>query len=252
MLFDLDSSGPLYPDYLDSVLQRRADGIIYISSDGGWPEEEWRKVIEANNLPFVACDCCPPEKSLAAVSFDYERGAFELGCRLLGEGARRILYWRPSINTDQEAYRESGLRQAIARYPTAELKITCLPYEAAEHSMYQERYAMFSDICKQHLMEEIVPEIDHYDCNDAVVCGWAIMVKHLSSFLNGRNRQVKIASLSDSELPVLPEPRILTSRPGFRFGGETCARLILQQIRGEEMETNRVLIAPETPKYIEI
>lgn len=252
MLFDLDSSGPLYPDYLDSVLQRRADGIIYISSDGGWPEEEWRKIIDANNLPFVACDCCPPEKTLASVSFDYERGAYELGCRLLGEGARRILYWRPSVATDQEMYRESGLRQAIARYPEAEMKIVQMPYEAAEHVGYQERYAAFSDICKQNLMQDIVPEISTYEPNDAVICGWAIMVKHLSSLLSGDTRRIKVASLTDAELPVLPEPRILTSRPGFRHGGEACAQLILQQIRGEEIENNRVLIAPETPRYIEI
>ena len=64
------------PYYLDSVLQRRADGIIYISSDGLAPA--CSKNIETYNLPFVACDCCPEEESLASVSFDYEKGAFEV------------------------------------------------------------------------------------------------------------------------------------------------------------------------------
>lgn len=251
MLFDQNSSGAMYPDYLDSVLQRRADGIIYISSDGGWPDEKWRKMILANNLPFVACDCCLPEPELASVSFDYERAAFELGCFLLGEGAERIVYWRPSIDTDQESYREAGLRRALQRYPYAELLVVQLPYEEAENSAQEERYAAFSRICKQHMMQDIVPHLATCRPNDAVICSWAIMVKHLCSLLNGSHRGIKVASFSDAELPVLPEPRVLASRPNFRAGGKACAKLILEQVRGEHSETNRVLIAPDVPKYVD-
>lgn len=252
MLFDQNSSGAsFYPDYLDSVLQRRADGIIYISSDGGWPDDQWRKMILANNLPFVACDCCPPESALASVSFDYERGAFELGCYLLGEGANRLLYWRPSVPTAQELYREAGLRRAIERFPHAEFTVVQLPYEEAENSVHETRYATFSRICKQHMMEDVVPIIAGFAPHDAVICSWAIMVKHLSSLLNGSNRHIKIASLSDAEMPVLPEPRILVSRPGFREGGKACAKLILRQVRGEKIEQNRILIEPATPQYVE-
>ena len=54
MLFDFSASSPLYPDFLESVLQRRTDGIIYVSSDGYPPERHCRQVIIDNALPFVA------------------------------------------------------------------------------------------------------------------------------------------------------------------------------------------------------
>lgn len=252
MLFDFGGKNTLYPDYLDSVLQRRADGIIYISSDGSDPDPQWRHVIQSNGLPFVACDCCPPEESLASVSFDYERGAFELACRLFGEGAKRLLYWRPSAATPQEEYRERGLQRAVELYPDAELSISMLPYDAVGPVLYQERYAAFSHICRQHLSEAILPHISAFGPNDAIICSWGIMVQHLASMLNRSSKMIKLASLSEAEMPVMSGARVLASRPGFLHGGETCAHLLLQQIRGEQLETNRVLIAPETPQYIEL
>ena len=252
MLFNIDIKGPIYPDYLDSVMQRRTDGILYISSTGESPDEEWRKLIIKNKLPFVACDCCPPEPELASVSFDYERGAFEIGCRLLGEGVKNILYWRPSLHTDLEHYRETGLRQAVERYPGATLKIKEFNCEDAENIFYEERQAALSNMCKQHLMQEIVPEIVSYGAEDAIVCSWTIMMKHLSSVLNTISREIRFACLSDAELPFLAEPRVLISHPEFRRGGEESARLLLQLINGEKVENNRILIAPDTPQYVEL
>ena len=84
------------------------------------------------------------------------------------------------------------------------------------------------------------------------MCSWGIMVKHLSAVLSGGERRIKLASMSDAEAPVLPEPRILTSRPRFLHGGEACARLLMQQIRGEKPDNNRIVIAPETPQYMEL
>lgn len=252
MLFDFESAGSPNPDYLDCVLQRRADGIIYISSDGSDPEPRSREMIIANSLPFVACDCCPPEEELASVSFDYERGAFEIGCRLFGEGAKRVLYWRPSIRTDQERYREAGLRQAAALYPEASLSFSELPYEAVSSLRYLERQTAFSHICKQYMTQDIIPRLSTFEAGDAVVCSWGIMVQHLSGLLSGSERHIKLASMSDAEAPLLPEPRILTSKSRFLFGGEECARLLMQQIRGEPIENNRIIIAPETPQYLEL
>lgn len=254
MLFDFSCSGALYPDYLDSVLQRRTDGIIYVSSDGNPPEPQWRAIIESNDLPFVACDCCPPEESLASVSFDYERGAFEAACRLYGEGARRILYWRPGVQTSQESYREEGLRRAAALYPGAELSISVLPYEAVENTPFQDqdnRYSAFSHICRQCLAQEVVPRTAAFEHGDAIVCSWGVMVKHLCAMLGDNPKQLKIAILSDAEVPVATDVRLLASRPGFKRGGKEATKLLLQQVRGEQKE-NRIIIAPEMPAYIEL
>lgn len=246
MLFDFSASGALYPDYLESVLQRRTDGIIYISSDGNPPVEDSRRMILENGLPFVACDCCPDEPELASVSFDYERGAYEVACRLFGEGTRRLLYWRPAAESLQEGYREQGLRNAAAKYPGVELSVSLLPSDTGGG----DRYSALNQLCSQYLAQEIVPRIETFQPGDAVVCSWGVMVNHLSAVLNGRGRGLKIATLSDAEPPIMTEGRILVSRSNFVRGGEECTKLLMRQIRGESCE-KKVLIEPNTPSYIE-
>lgn len=251
MLFDFGCNGALYPDYLDCVLQRRTDGIIYVSSDGNSPEPEWSHVIESNDLPFVACDCCPPEENLASVSFDYERGAFEIACRLFSEGAKQILYWRPSTEVPQEKYREAGFFRAAALYPGTQILISKLPCELEEETTGQERYTALDYMCRQNLAQEVIPRMAGFGPNDAIVCSWGIMVKHFCAMQRESQRNVKVAVLSDSEIPVVSDMKILTSRPGFVKGGKECTRLLLSQIRGEERE-KRIVVAPEIPTYIEL
>lgn len=250
MLFDFSCSGALYPDYLDSVLQRRTDGIIFISSDGSPPEKEWREMIESNDLPFVACDCCPPEKTLSAVSFDYERGAFEVACRLFGEGAKRILYWRPAVQNPQESYREAGLLRASALYPGTEIIVVKLSCELAECLSSHERYLALEHLCRQCLAQEIIPRMASFESGDAIVCSWSVMLKHFCAMRKENSKKIQMAMLSDSDIPVINNTKILTSRPGFLKGGQECTKILLSQIRGEE-HGKRVIIAPDTPMYIE-
>lgn len=237
------------PYYLESVLQRRADGIIYISSDGQSPA--CSKNIESYNLPFVACDCCPEEESLASVSFDYEKGAFELACRLFGEGARKILYWQPDTPTLQETYRISGLEKARELYPGTSIEICKMPC-ITDNSSSDERRLKIDNICRQSLVQDVVPRFSSFSEGDAIVCSWGVMVKHLCAALYQRNaKQLKIALLSDADIPVIPPNiRVLTSRPGFIRGGRESAKLLLSQLRGEAVSL-RVVLDPDPPSYVE-
>lgn len=236
------------PEYLESVLQRRTDGIIYIASDGTSPTCSQR--IEAYNLPFVGVDCCPDEESLASVSFDFDRGAFEVACRLLGEGAKRILYWQPDASTLQEQYRIDGLKRAIALYSDATLEICKMPYYTENEISSHEK--LNDDLCRQSLAQDVLPKLTAFEESDAIICSWGIMVKNLCAALYQNNLpKYKIAILSDSEVPMIPGVKILTSRPGFIKGGRESAKLLLSQIRGEQVE-KRIVLAPEPPTYIEL
>lgn len=251
MLFDFNCSSALYPDYLDSVLQRSTDGIIYVSSDGNAPNAEWCKIIERNDLPFVACDCCPEDEYFSSVSFDYERGAFEVACRLLSEGARHILYWRPTTQAPQEHYREMGLRRAVELYPGSELIISVLPYGTGANEPMEEKYTSIARICRQNLAQEILPRMSAFGPNDAIICSWGVMVKQLCMVLQGNAKQIKIATLADTEVPIVTDMKILVSRPGFLEGGRESARMLLRQIRGEKPGERQVIV-PDTPAYLEI
>lgn len=241
--------GQVNPKYLESVLQRRTDGIIYIASDGQSPACSQR--IESYDLPFVGVDCCPDEEKLASVSFDFERGAFEVACRLIGEGARRILYWQPDAPTLQEEYRINGLKRALELYPGVRLDICKMPYARDDESSRSEHHIM-DDFCRQSLVQTVLPMLGEFQEDDAVICSWGVMVKHLCTAMHHRAMsKIKIAVLSDSDIPIIPETKILTSRPGFIRGGRESAKLLLAQIRNKEYE-NRIVLPPEPPTHIEL
>ena len=235
------------PDYLESVFQRRTDGIIYIASDGLSPT--CSPQIARSNVPFVCCDCCPDEEEIDSVSFDYERGAFEVACRLFGEGCTKILYWQPDVDTFQEQYRITGLKRAQELYPQTALKIYKLPY-VPRNTFAEDDTSMIDNLCQQCLGQTILPELSNSDEKVAIICSWGVMVKHLCAALYQMNSdKYKIALLSDSDVPLIPGMKILTSRPRFIRGGRESAKLLLSQIR-EERKPKRIVLAPEPPVYV--
>ena len=220
--------------------------MLFDFSTSSPPEEHCRQMIIDNTLPFVACDCCPEEPELVSVSFDYERGAFEVACRLFGEGARRILYWRPDVQSLQEGYREQGLRRAAELYQGVEFSVSLLPSNTCVCT--SDRHSDLNRICSQHLAQEILPRIADFQPGDAVVCCWSVMVNHLNAALSGKGRGLKIATLSDAEPPVVTDTQILTSRSNFVRGGKECTALLLRQLRGDSCSS--VVLPPDIPSYI--
>lgn len=236
------------PEYVESVLQRRTDGVIFISSDGLPPT--CSKMIESCHIPFVTCDCCPEEEGLASVSFDYEKGAFEVACQLLGEGAKRILYWQPGVDSLQEEYRICGMKKAMELYPDAELVVCKVPILQCTSSY--DRHMAFDDRCKQSLSQDLLPRLQSFQPNDAVICGWGVMMKHLCIALYQRkDAEIKLAMLSESDVPVVPGMRIMVSKPGYMQGGRESARILLAQIHKQPCES-RITLAPTPPAYVEI
>ncbi|MDO4555335.1 MAG: LacI family DNA-binding transcriptional regulator [Lachnospiraceae bacterium] len=235
------------PDYLESVLKRKTDGIIYIASDGQSPE--CSASIAKSHIPFVSCDCCPEEEELVSVSFDYEKGAFEVACRLFGEGSTKIIYWQPDVDTFQEHYRMDGLKRAQQLYPNTTLEFIKLPY-ISRHTISEYDTSQIDNLCQQCLVQSILPQLSNTSENIAIICSWGIMVKHLCAALYQKaSFDCKIALLSDADVPLIPGIKILTSRPRFFYGGKQSAKLLLSQIR-KEGPVNNIVLDPEPPTYV--
>ena len=60
----------LYPDYVNSALEHKTDGVIYISSDNAVPARECEEMILQNQIPFVAFDCQAGKKEYTTVDLD--------------------------------------------------------------------------------------------------------------------------------------------------------------------------------------
>ena len=185
---------------------------------------------------------------MAVRSFDYEKGAFDIACRLFSEGARRILYWCPDVDSFQEIYRANGFKKACELYPDTTIEICRMPLPHENPSYEFSNYT--DDICRQSLSQSVLPKLGTYNDGDAIICSWVIMVKHLFATLyHNYSKKLKIAMLTDADVPMIPDIKILASRPGFIRGGKECVKLLLSQIHGESTE-KRIVLAPEPPTYI--
>ena len=124
----------------------------------------------------------------------------------------------------------------------------CIP----DNYSSNDRYPLIDDVCRQSLVQNIMPHLSTYEEGDAVICSWGVMVKHLCAALyRQNNRKYKIALLSDADIPAVPNIKVLTSRPGFIRGGRESARLLLSQLRGEDVNL-RVVLDPDPPTYVEL
>lgn len=168
----------------------------------------------------------------------------------MGEGAKRILYWQPGVDSLQEEYRLCGLKKAMELYPDAELIVCKVPVMQGTSS--HDRHMAFDDMCKLSLTQNVLPRLRLFEPNDAVICGWGVMIKYLCAALYQRKElEIKIAVLSDSDVPVVPGMNIMVSRPEYIRGGKESARLLLAQIHKEQYES-RIVIAPTPPAYVKI
>jgi len=250
MLFDVEADEEC-PKYIDSVLKRRSEGVIFFSPDGMGPCEEHTKLLIEHKIPFVALDCCPDEEELPSVSFDYERGAYEVASRLCGEGAKKLVFWDNNILSYQSQYRMDGINKALEAYPACELHH--FPIDNYKPSTYVDERTRFMDIyhtCEQYLSEKIIPMLDVLSENDAFICSWDVMASCLTSILIKRNQKVKIALLNGLH-PDIPNSKLLISQANYYKGGEMAAKMLIDIINDIRLEDTRPCLPPVLPVYID-
>ena len=79
-----------YPQYLAAVLEKQADGVIYIGSDGKSPSREVLSAVRQYRIPFVLYDCMAEGSGIAAVVLDYREAVEKIAQNLAGRGCRRL------------------------------------------------------------------------------------------------------------------------------------------------------------------
>ena len=222
-----------YVDYLNLYLENRIDGVIYLGTDLGGPDEATCAVIERERLPFVAFDCEAASGPYATVNLDYAGGAREVAESVFAELPRKVLYLRPQIQNAQETQREQGVREVAQRFPSCALEVAEVPITSENLDVWDVRYSHGATAANHELVSKLVGSFleraQGMGAGDAVVCSW-------SSWIEAIRAASPVAGLTFAELASNGEALIAadyyTRLPNVATGA-LCAKLLLEQVEGK-------------------
>lgn len=239
MLCSFGQRHGIYPDYINNMLERRIDGVIFMGQDNTGPTPEAEALIDRYHLPFVLYDCGYTGRPYSTVELAYEEAGFSMANYMLAGGARRLLYLRPDVDNYQEQQREAGLRRALAAYPDVTLQVL-LPDIARELIHYTPQARLGTGIelkvnegIVSFLSGQVLPALAGFGRRDGVIVSWGVYAQPLCLMLDEAGLQIQVGALSDMLVPRMLHGRAKVCRlPGYQAGVE-CARLLLARLAGD-------------------
>ena len=114
LVMDAQTQRGLFDNYLQMILERRAEGVIVIAS---WVFDETNLLsdIEKNNVPIVIVSRDLTKRGVSSLLVDNEAGGILAMCHLVELGHRRIAVIRGPEELFDSAPRWAGVQQAAAK-----------------------------------------------------------------------------------------------------------------------------------------
>ncbi len=217
--------------YIDEWFYGNVDGALLYAAF--YPDEELGRI--SRTLPLVQCCSYLELPNVARVSIDEEGAAFDMTDRLLSRGFRVGMASMVAPDA-QETFvhkRERGYRRALEARGVAfdpDLVLRC-------PSTYENNYA---------LGRRLAALRDRIDCvfcvHDrqamAVVCALQDMGLQVP-------QDMAVAGFDDMEMAKLCRPRLTTIAQPFSQIGNAALRLLVSQIRGEDVAGREVFLRHE-------
>ena len=230
LLCSQQSISGIHPDYLNLVLERGADGIIYLAEQNCPPSDKTLDIIKEQGIPIVLENCKMPGYGFTTVDLDVEEGTFEVVNKLLESGAKRLLYWSVSRNNSDEEARRRGIDRALKLYPYCQME-NCIMQVPLEDSEVDKS---FMENIDRFLVEEILPRLCGNNPAEAVFSSWGALMVELWAKLLPSGRFPKMGAADDIAIPRLMKYDILCAMASYQEIGAICARRVLEQMEGNK------------------
>lgn len=207
-----------------NLIAKQVEGLIYV----GYHCREIHCLPSYMPVPLVYAYCFPKENQYSAVMYDDEKAAYDVTCCMIGKGHTRIAAMSGPLSSYHSQKRLRGFQKALFDHGILyNADTVCYGdwsrvsgYNAAEKLVEQNCTAVFAfndlmasgiyEWCLSHGME-IGKDISLFGFdNREICCGYA--------------------------------HKISTVEPPLNEIGCTAARLVLQQIRGEALHPERILL----------
>ena len=96
-----------YTDYVSAYLEGQIGGIIFIGTEDQTPDPDSIRILQNEHAPLVVFNCKQDADTYSTVDYDYAGGARLIAERVMSTGPKRLLYFEPQIDTEQERQREA-------------------------------------------------------------------------------------------------------------------------------------------------
>ncbi len=180
-------------DYASAYLAGRVSGIIFIGTENQGPDKKSLKALTADKAPLVVFDCQTEATSYSTVDLDYKGGAELIVSQAIRDAKpqpRRLIYFRPRIDTAQERLREEGVRAACEK-ADVKMIVRSAPLDETNMEIWDARYSVGSTEEGMALnrdfygiVAQILGEMRDGDVVVSSWAGWTHSFRKLSTYLN--------------------------------------------------------------------
>ncbi|AEE15711.1 substrate-binding domain-containing protein [Treponema brennaborense] len=215
--------------YIDMLISKQVDGIIFISADE--TDADIRKCLDFS-IPVVVADRDVTDDSVDNIIVDNELGAYQAASHLVSCGFSRIACITGPENIPSSRRRLHGFEKALreASVPLPESYVFTGNFH---YSGGRDAFGYFSSLpCKPDAV---------FACNDMMALGFIHTA--LSSGLRIPS-DVSIIGFDNTELSTVMSPKLSTVAQPIEEIAEIALRLLLGKIEKTEKRIRKVVLEP--------
>jgi ABC-type sugar transport system substrate-binding protein len=229
-----------YTDYVSAYLEGQIGGIIFIGTEDQTPDPDSIRILQNEHAPLVVFNCKQDADTYSTVDYDYAGGARLIAERVMATGPKRLLYFEPQIDTEQERQREQGIREVASAHPDVELKIRQAPITKDRIEIWDAHHFVgdteegirlterFIEACRQAL--------DELGDGDAVIASWATWTHYFRKA--DPDKKIVYAELANNGESWMAA-NFYTRMPNYG-AGITCADEVLSLIGGSTPQSRLI------------
>ncbi|MFN8356197.1 MAG: LacI family DNA-binding transcriptional regulator [Spirosomataceae bacterium] len=212
------------------LLQSHVDGFIVSLSSDTQNTDHFKRIVK-KEIPLVFFDRDCADIETTKVLLDNHAGAFQAVSHLLEQGFRRIAYLGGRTNLSISNTREQGYLDAITHFGlTVDDAINI-------HGDFDRNFAY--QIVKELLTCQGERPDAFFAVSDRLAIGAFQAIKDLGLSMP---QEVGLVGFNDEPIMSLLTPSVSSvSQPAFEMG-KTAARLFIEQLQRDSLESNRVEI----------
>lgn len=214
--------------YVDSILQRSVDGVMFVSA---WDESTALEKLQAAGIPIVVVDRVPQRYDGPAVLLDNVCAGRLAGAHLQELGHRRLAHISGPAQVHIARERLFGFQQVLAEQQVARLAV-----EQADNWHVKSGY---------NAMQRLLARTDDFS---AVLCAGDLLAIGAMHALRQAGRHVpedvSVMGIDDIELAAYLAPPLTTISQSIADMAVQGVELLLAQLEGSTPEPARVHITP--------
>lgn len=225
--------------HLDMLIMKQVDGIL--GSFIGDTKKEIQE-LNADNMRYVLFDQTPDDKNAYNISFDFFQSGYKAAEFLLQNDHHNIAFLSAPFDRKSRTKIYNGFLKAHEEFNLMFDEKNLIIHEMPEADLERNAEIQNGALLVRKMLDTIGLPDAIVAINDITALG---IIQELYACKYSIPEDVSLISFDDIPLAGMVTPRLTTMRqPAFEIGKE-AAKMLINQIEGQFIETKSILIKPE-------